>query len=500
MSSSENDVFLILDALHSAHCNLAVLFMYMQNLSIEQIRKAREARDPRFDGLFFIGVKTTGIFCRPICKARAPLEKNVEYYDTAINAIKHGFRPCLMCRPDSAPGSFAWKGVETTVERGARLLAENLDLSIADIAEKLGISTRYFNQLFNEHLQVAPKKYQVYHRLLFAKQLLHESTLPIEEVALASGFNAAKPMQSHLKQHTGLSPSQIRKAKSFSKHNDGETITVLLSYRPPYNWAYVRDFFDIRALQSNEIVTQNSISKALEIAGKAVRFCAVHEGEHNRFRVYFDLSDISVLKPSIRMVRKMLDLDSDATFIQQGIKQSGVPEGLLTHGIRLPSIINRFEAGCRAIIGQQVTVKAAIGQLNLLQHNLLGEFENSNGKESDAYKALRPFVSPEQVANADLSFLKMPNARKATLKAFAHFMCQHFDADIKEWLNIKGIGPWTVNYVAMRNSDFPDIFLDTDLIIKNRIKALAQRGVEIKSIAAAPWRSYLTLSLWNMEL
>ncbi len=473
--------------------------MYMQNLSIEQIRKARESRDPRFDGLFFIGVKTTGIFCRPICKARAPLEKNVEYYDSAVNAIKHGFRPCLMCRPDSAPGSFAWKGVETTVERGARLLAENLGLSIADIAEKLGISTRYFNQLFNEHLQVTPKKYQVYHRLLFAKQLLHESALPIEEVALASGFNAAKPMQSHLKQHTGLSPSQIRKAKSLGATKDSGTINVLLSYRPPYNWEYVREFFKTRELQSNEIVDEMSISKAVEIDGKNVRFRAVHEADHHRFRVYFELSDISVLKASIQLVRKMLDLDSDIAFIQQAIKQSGVPEELLTHGIRLPSVINRFEAGCRAIIGQQVTVKAAIGQLNLLQTALSGQFESNCESEDEAFKALRPFVSPEQVASADLSFLKMPNARKATLSAFAQFMCQTPNASPQEWLKIKGIGPWTVNYVAMRNSDYPDVFLDTDLIIKNRLKALAERGVELRPIAAAPWRSYLTLSLWNME-
>jgi AraC family transcriptional regulator of adaptative response / DNA-3-methyladenine glycosylase II len=207
---------------------------------------------------------------------------------------------------------------------------------------------------------------------LFAKQLLHESTLPIEAVALASGFNAAKPMQSHLKQHTGLSPSQIRKAKSLSAHNHGETITVLLSYRPPYNWVYVRDFFKLRALHSNEIVEENSISKALDVEGRTVRFCAVHEAENNRFKVHFDLSDISVLKASIRLLRKMLDLDSDTVFIQQSIKQSGLPEDLLTHGIRLPSVINRFEAGCRAIIGQQVTVKAGYwANVNLLSGKMV---------------------------------------------------------------------------------------------------------------------------------
>lgn len=152
----------------------------MLKLLIPTIQKARVARDPRFDGLFFIGVKTTGIFCRPICKARMPLEKNVAYYNDAVTAMNAGFRPCLMCRPDSAPGSYAWKGVETTVERGVQLLSANLSFNIADIADKLGISTRYFTKLFEQHLQISLKRYQLLSRLLFAKQLLHESGLPIE--------------------------------------------------------------------------------------------------------------------------------------------------------------------------------------------------------------------------------------------------------------------------------------------------------------------------------
>ncbi|MFT5276693.1 MAG: methylphosphotriester-DNA--protein-cysteine methyltransferase, partial [Granulosicoccus sp.] len=176
------------------------------NLPIATIQKARITRDPRFDGLFFVAVKTTGIFCRPICRARMPLEKNVDYYASAIQAMDQGFRPCLMCRPDSAPGSFAWKGVETTVERGVKLLSSRLSLNIAEISEKLGISTRYFNRLFEQHLQISPKRYQLLNRLLFAKQLLHESTLPIEQVAHACGFNAAKPLQHHMKVNTGLTP------------------------------------------------------------------------------------------------------------------------------------------------------------------------------------------------------------------------------------------------------------------------------------------------------
>ncbi len=459
------------------------------NLPIATIQRARIARDPRFDGLFFVAVKTTGIFCRPICRARMPLEKNVDYYASAIQAMDQGFRPCLMCRPDSAPGSFAWKGVETTVERGVKLLSSRLSLNIAEISEKLGISTRYFNRLFEQHLQISPKRYQLLNRLLFAKQLLHESTLPIEQVAHACGFNAAKPLQHHMKANTGLTPSQIRRANSLKGGNEGSEIIVYLSYRPPYQWSHIQAFFKLREIHSNEFVDDSSISKVIKVGGQNVLFKALHQAEQNRFEVRFLLSDLSVLKGSIGVVKKMLDLSCDPHAIASSLKQSGMPESMLRSGIRLPGINDRFEAGCRAIVGQQVTVKAAIGQLNLLQNTLA---KRANPDD------LIAFVSPARVAGADLSFLKMPNARKATLKAFAEFMTQRPNASIAEWLTIKGIGTWTVNYVNMRHSDNPDVFLATDLVVKNKLKKLAEQQVNIDADTAAPWRSYLTLNLWDL--
>ena len=459
----------------------------MLSLPLSTVQKARSTRDPRFDGLFFVGVKSTGIFCRPICKARMPLEKNVTYYDSAVKAMSEGFRPCLMCRPDSAPGSCAWKGVETTVERGTKLLGANLSMSIAEIAEKLGISTRYFTKLFEQHLQVSPKRYQLLNRLLFAKQLLHESNLPIEQVAHACGFSAAKPLQHHMKLTTGLTPSQIRRTGKTKTEIEASNVTVYLSYRPPYQWQHIRDFFTLREIQSNEKVEDDSISKMLRLGDDKVFFHAKHEAEKHRFAVRFTLSNLSLLKDSIASVQKMLDLNCEPLAIYESLQHSGLPASYILNGLRLPGIIDRFEAGCRAIVGQQVTVKAAIGQLNLLQATL-----NEASTPS-------PFVSAQQVAEADLSFLKMPNARKATLKAFAQFMLLNPDASVDEWLQIKGIGAWTVNYVNMRNSDSPDIFLATDLVVKNQIKKLAEQQININEELAAPWRSYLTLSLWNIS-
>jgi len=483
----------------------------MLNLPIPVIQKARIARDPRFDGLFFIGVKTTGIFCRPICKARMPLEKNVVYYNNAITAMSAGFRPCLMCRPDSAPGSCAWKGVETTVERGVKLLSAHLSLSIAEIADKLGISTRYFTKLFEQHLQISPKRYQLLTRLLFAKQLLHESSLPIEQVAQACGFNAAKPLQHHMKLTTGLTPSQIRRSNRAKAETEASKVTIHLSYRPPYQWQHIRDFFKLRQIESNEKVENDSICKVLRFGESSVLFHAVHQPENNRFEVTFSLTDLRLLKAGIAALKKMLDLNCEPNAINDALIQAGMPPQQVLNGLRLPGIIDKFEAGCRAIVGQQVSVKAAIGQLNLLQNTLnknqtnkgpgsLKNAPHSDNKEPALESnALIAFVTAKQVAEADLSFLKMPTARKETLKGFAQFMLEQPEANIDEWLNIKGIGAWTVNYVTMRTSENTDIFLATDLVVKNQIKQLADRQISVKQELAAPWRSYLTLSLWNLS-
>lgn len=483
----------------------------MLNLPIPVIQKARITKDPRFDGLFFIGVKTTGIFCRPICKARMPLEKNVVYYNNAIAAMNAGFRPCLMCRPDSAPGSCAWKGVETTVERGVKLLSAHLSLSIAEIADKLGISTRYFTKLFEQHLQISPKRYQLLSRLLFAKQLLHESSLPIEQVAQACGFNAAKPLQHHMKLNTGLTPSQIRRSNREKPETEASKVTVYLSYRPPYQWQHIRDFFKLRQIESNEKVENDSICKVLRLGKSSILFHAVHQPKKNRFEVTFSLTDLRLLKAGIAALKKMLDLNCEPNAIYDALIQAGMPPQNVLNGLRLPGIIDKFEAGCRAIVGQQVSVKAAIGQLNLLQ-NTLNKNQKNKGPGSlkhalhpdDAQPALESnaliaFVTAKQIAEADLSFLKVPNARKETLKAFAQFMLEQPEANIDEWLYIKGIGAWTVNYVTMRTSDSPDIFLATDLVVKNQIKQLVDRQIDVKQELAAPWRSYLTLSLWNLS-
>lgn len=266
-------------------------------------------------------------------------------------------------------------------------------------------------------------------------------------------------------------------------------INIKLPYRPPYAWNHLRDFFLKREVQGSEKISESSIAKALEIDGVALSFVAQHVPHSNRFDVTFSDSVSPVLIKAINAVKKILDIDSVPDAISLALVDAGLKTDEIIQGMRIPGLTSRFEAGCRAILGQQVTVTSAVKQVNLLQHELRGE----------PSEQLRPFVTPEQVASADLSFLRMPQARKQSLKDFARHYLEFPDSMPNTWLAIKGIGPWTVNYVNMRTQAVPDIFLDSDLIIRQQIKKLSEQGRSLVHENAAPWRTYLTMQLWEMS-
>jgi AraC family transcriptional regulator of adaptative response / DNA-3-methyladenine glycosylase II len=436
------------------------------------------ARDARFDGQFFVAVKTTRIFCRPICPANLPKEENVEYFTFAQQAMQAGYRPCMRCRPDSAPKSCAWEGVDTTVERAVKLLRDNPDMSVQHIAVKLGISDRYFRMLFQRTLGVSPKQYQLFEQLLFAKQLLHQSALSIEQVAQASGFASARRLQDNIKQVTGLSPRQIRRDKVIST----QTITVELAFRTPYDWQHIRDFLAKRAISEMEQLAANSYARTFHIGQDKGWFCARFVPQKRHFAVQLELDNISHLKITLQNIRRILDLDADISVIQSQLISSGVSHSELREGLRLPGIWDTFEAGCRAILGQQISVNAAIKLVTQLVTEL-GERERDR-----VY-----FPSPEKVAASELLFLKMPASRRKTLRNLAAFYTLAENHNPDTWLTLKGIGPWTVAYAKMRGQSQPDIWLDSDLVIKKQLEK-----TPINADIAQPWRSYLTLQLWSM--
>ena len=471
-------------------------------LDLQKYKQARISRDPRFDGVFFVLVKTTGIFCRNICTVRLPYEENVSYAQNAVEAIELGYRPCLRCRPDSAPNSYAWQGTGTTLNRAIRLMTEDCTISLPELYEKLGISDRYLRKLFAQGIQTNPIQFLTIQRVLMAKRLLQETNFSIENVADSAGFSSARQLQHHFRKYLNLSPRQVRNSQAKKLRieslpdqpggNNGENDNfdhkseLFLSYRPPYAWEQLRDFFALRQLQLNETIKANSIIKIFRIEDEAILVEMEHIPSNHGFVVRFPTRCSKHTVSIIKKVKHMLDLDAQPDLISAALESAGIPAERQIPGIRIPGVPDLFETGCRAILGQQVSVKAAVNKLN----QLLEIFGNNLPKA---------FPSSTDLSKSDLEQLKVPVARRNSLLALANSLNEKQDLPVTDWISIKGIGPWTVNYVLMRGKSDTDIWLDSDLVIKQRCAKLAENGWRILPEKAAPWRTYLTLSLWAFK-
>ena len=443
-------------------------------------RQARLARDARYDGLFFTAVSSTGIFCRPVCPARAPAEQQVRYYFCAAAASAAGYRPCLRCRPDSAPGSAAWQGTDTTLQRALRLIDEGglQQQSQQQLAERLGISERYLRKLFQQQLGMAPKQYALMQQVLFAKKLLHETALPVSSVAFQAGFNSVRRFNDAFKQQLNLSPLQIRR----QHHCAGDSLQLSLSYRPPLAWPQMLAFWQQRTLDGIDWVTDQRYGRTFSFMQQAGWF-EVAPGMANNLTLQLHWPGKQGLFTLLRQLRRLLDLDANMLQIEQQLCSQPLFNGGIISGLRIPGVWNSWEAGVRAILGQQVSVAGARTQLNRLVQ-ALGE---------PLHHDKRLFPTPQALLNSDLQMIKVPQARRDTLKALAQAVISQPDAAPEHWLSIKGIGPWTVSYARLRGLADSDIWLSGDLGVQ---KALAKAGANGDSTALAPWRSYATLQLW----
>lgn len=448
-------------------------------LTSEQCHLARYARDARFDGMFFTAVKTTGIFCRPICPASPPKEENVEYFSHQAQALKAGYRPCLRCRPDSAPFSPAWKGVETTFLRALQLI-DNGALntgSIVDLATRLGISDRYLRTLFDNYIGVSPKQYSLYSQLMFAKQLLHTSSMSITDVGFASGFNSTRRFNDAFLKELKLSPSQIRRAKPSNKLSNH----IQLGFHGPLDWKHLLAFYRRRMIEGIEEVGEDYYQRTVNVNGSKGWFKATLVKD-NRLDIEFELDDINQLRSLIANIRRMFDLDVDIAKVEAFFTTIDL-NLVAKSGIRIPGVWSAWEAGVRAILGQQVSVTAAIGQLNLLVRELSDEGEKTY------------FPTPKQIAEADVSFLRMPGSRKETLKRFAEYMVDNEAEHPSKWIELKGIGPWTIQYALLRGLSEPNHLLVGDLVVKKFI----EHRPAINAQSVSPWGSYATFHCWNQS-
>jgi AraC family transcriptional regulator of adaptative response / DNA-3-methyladenine glycosylase II len=462
-------------------------------MSITAYQNARASRDARFDGLFFVGVITTGIYCRPICPAPTAHEKNVKYFDHAWQAQDAGLRPCLRCRPDASPASAAWAGTDTSFYRALKLIDDGAleDQSIEQLAERLGMGSRHLRKLFQQKLGIAPLTYHHHRQCEFAKQLLHNSSLKIADIALASGFGSVRQFNQHFKHYAGLTPTEVRGTQS---NRQLKALELPLYYRPPYNWQQLHGFLQHRLLNEVEWLGPESYGRRIQWGASRGEFTATHQADKHRFIVHLTLNRLDDLRLIVKNIRRVLDLDADSQTIfkhlQNGLGEHSQFAKNLIPGLRLPGIWSSFEAGIRAIIGQQISVPAARTQLRNLIRGC------GDPHSPDQYY----FPSPASLYDNPIDYLKMPGARKDCLRALANYYRQqgHDPAqqDIQEqqWLAIKGIGPWTVNYAKMRGLSHPDIFISGDLGIK---KALQRHGDKLEPSHCSPWQSYLNMQMWS---
>ncbi len=465
-------------------------------------------RDARFDGRFFTGVKTTGIYCRPICPARIPQSKNVIFFPTAAAAQEAGFRPCLRCRPETAPDMGAWRGTSNTVSRALNLIELGaLDKADVDgLAGRLGVGERQLRRLFRQHLGASPVAVAQTRRVLLAKQLIHETRLPMAEIAFAAGFGSIRRFNETFQALFGRPPSELRRASGpdFPAGPAGE-IALLLRYQPPYDWAGMIEFLRRRAIAGVEEVTADRYARSVQLDGLQGTV-AVQRGEGNTLRVTMRFPKLSALPAIIARLRRVFDLGADPVGIAAHLAEDPTLAPLVKArpGLRVPGAWDGFELAIRAVLGQQITVAAAA--------TLAGRLVAAHGERlAIAEGALtHVFPKPEALASADLTSLGMPRSRAAALSAVAAAAVADprlFDANcglddaVKRLRSIRGVGEWTAQYIALRQLREPDAFPASDLGLMRAIAGRAGRphsSAELLDRADVwrPWRAYAAQHLW----
>lgn len=451
-------------------------------------RRARLARDRRFDGEFFLAVKTTGIYCRPICPARQPAEKNVSYFRLATQAAAAGYRPCLRCRPESAPGSPAWEGTSTTVKRALKLIQEGAltDSNLADLAERLGIGERYLRKLFQSELGVSPQSIALNQRLLFAKKLLAETALPLTEVAFAAGFGSVRRFNSAVKAHFGLTPGDLRgrKVVAPSAH-----INLQLHYRPPYDWGGVVNFLSHHAIEGVEAVSDDRYRRNFQTAAGPGSLEISPMPDKHALQLKLQLPDNSLLMALVVQLRRMFDLDANPDEIAAQLQSDPViaPLSRRSPGARSPGHWSLYESAVRAIVGQQVSTVAARTVLSRLARAC------SNGE-------VVTFPAAADIAALPDEHFPMPSRRRETLRTLCHQFAGREDAlDLDALSALKGVGPWTVGMVAVRGAGDPDVFPTGDLGLERTWSNLPGSAGKLNDAAEhwRPWRSYAANLLWR---
>jgi AraC family transcriptional regulator of adaptative response / DNA-3-methyladenine glycosylase II len=469
--------------------------------------RAVRARDVRYDGRFFTCVKTTGIYCRPICPARSPKLENCRFVPNAAAAQEAGFRPCLRCRPESSPDLDAWRGTSATVSRALKLIEGGAldDGDVASLADRLEIGERQLRRLFRRHIGAAPITVAQTRRVLLAKQLIHQTNLSMIEVALASGFGSVRRFNETFQRLYQRPPGELRRhAAAISPAHE---ISLLLPYRPPYDWAAMIQFLRARAIAGLEVIRNHSYSRVIELRGVTGSITLSHAPDQFALRVAVRFPRLNVLSVIIAHIRRMFDLSAEPGAIASVLSSDPVMAPLVSArpGLRLPGGWDGFEIAVRAVLGQQIKLKVA----TQLASRVVASIGTLVTDHIDIAGLTHAFPRPECFDVKTLADLGIPAARAAAIMSVAAVLdadAHLFDPrrDLAEAVarlrRLPGIGEWTAQYIAMRALRESDAFLAGDVAIQRQFALDGRRPTASELLARAerwrPWRAYAVLHLW----
>jgi AraC family transcriptional regulator of adaptative response / DNA-3-methyladenine glycosylase II len=440
--------------------------------------RATRSRDPRFDGRFFTAVITTGIYCRPICPAKASRRENLRFFAYAAAAERAGFRPCLRCRPEVAPWTPAWNGTSATVTRALRLIGEGAldDGDVDALAARLGVTSRQVRRLFDEHVGAPPVAVAQARRVHFARTLLAETSLPITDVAFAAGFSSVRRFNAAMRSAYRMAPRAMRRGRASSS----DSITLRLPYRTPYDWAGLLEFLGRRAIPGVESVSGDEYQRTIAVNDIAGVLRVRDDG--GALVVSLPRAFTHHLKTIVDRVRRMFDLFADPHVIASHLERDPTLRPLIQRwpGTRVPGAWDPFELAVRAIVGQQVSVAGAT--------TTAGRIAARYGSRIDTGDENLSIVFPDAQRLANARIGGMPRARAATIRAVAR-AAGALDG-------VRGVGPWTLSYVDMRSGD-PDAFPHGDLALRKAAGGCIDRELLRRAEAWRPWRAYAALLLWR---
>ncbi|WP_088992015.1 DNA-3-methyladenine glycosylase 2 family protein [Micromonospora echinaurantiaca] len=507
-------------------------------LDFERCYRAVDSRDQRFDGWFYTGVTSTGIYCRPSCPAMTPKRQNVRFFPSAAAAQGAGLRACRRCRPDAAPGSPQWDVRADVVGRAMRLIADGVvdREGVPGLAARLGYTERHLHRMLRTEMGAGPLALARAQRAQTARTLIETTDLGLAEIAFAAGFGSVRQFNDTVREVYGVPPSELRAARRRPAPGGAGTITLRLAYRPPLHARALLDFLALRALPGMEEVRDGTYRRGLRLPHGTGEVALTPADGH--VSATLRLTDMRDLAPAVARCRRLLDLDADPAAVDQTLAADAAlaPVVAAEPGIRLPRSVDGFEMAVRAIVGQQVSVTSARTTLTRLlthtqpaptaaaavDHEVDGELDLRNHRQPhDQHPeggerpgggggGLRGFPGAAEVVGLADGAFGMPAGRRETIRALARAVADgELDLDpggdreeaVRRLLTLPGIGPWTAGYVAMRALGDPDVLLPTDLAVRRGAAALGlptdPKTLDAYAERWRPWRSYAVIRLWR---